>query len=83
MIPSFLDKTRLKNSSTYDGFLQIVFKFNFFLKKSGLPSEYQTVWDPDQDRHFVGPDLGLNCLQRLLTRQCYPLVGITLGNELK
>ena len=21
--------------------------------------------DPDQDRHFVGPDLGLNCLQRL------------------
>ena len=21
--------------------------------------------DPDQDWHFVGPDLGLNCLQRL------------------
>ena len=21
--------------------------------------------DPDQDRHFVGPDLDLNCLQRL------------------
>ena len=21
--------------------------------------------DPDQDRHFVGPDLGLNCLQKL------------------
>ena len=21
--------------------------------------------DPDQDRHFVGPDLGPNCLQRL------------------
>ena len=20
--------------------------------------------DPDQDRHFVGPDLGSNCLQR-------------------
>ena len=20
-------------------------------------------WDPDQDRHFVGPDLGPNCLQ--------------------
>ena len=20
--------------------------------------------DPDQARHFVGPDLGLNCLQR-------------------
>ena len=23
-------------------------------------------WDPDQARHFVGPDLGPNCLQRLL-----------------
>ena len=22
--------------------------------------------DPDQARHFVGPDLGSNCLQRLL-----------------
>ena len=21
--------------------------------------------DPDQDRHFVGPDLGPNCLQKL------------------
>ena len=21
--------------------------------------------DPDEDRHFVGPDLGPNCLQRL------------------
>ena len=23
--------------------------------------------DPDDDQHFVGPDLGPNCLQRLLT----------------
>ena len=23
------------------------------------------ILDPDQDQHFVGPDLGLNCLQRL------------------
>ena len=23
--------------------------------------------DPDQARHFVGPDLGLNCLQKLST----------------
>ena len=22
-------------------------------------------FDPDQDQHFVGPDLGPNCLQRL------------------
>ena len=21
--------------------------------------------DPDQDRHFVGPDMGPNCLQKL------------------
>ena len=25
--------------------------------------------DPDQDRHFVGPGLGSNCLQRLLYQQ--------------
>ena len=23
--------------------------------------------DPDQARHFVGPDMGPNCLQRLAT----------------
>ena len=28
-------------------------------------SECQTVLDPDQARHFVGPDLGSNCLQIL------------------
>ena len=26
--------------------------------------------DPDQDRHFVGPDLGLNCLQRSNIAAC-------------
>ena len=31
---------------------------------------FNTIWvsnslDPDQARHFVGPDLGPNCLQRL------------------
>ena len=25
-------------------------------------------WDPDQDRHFVGPDLDPNWLQRLSTK---------------
>ena len=36
---------------------------NFFLN-----SLVQTVkqFDPDQDRHSVGPGLGLNCLQRLM-----------------
>ena len=28
----------------------------------GTLSECQTVLDPDQDRWFVGPDLGPNCL---------------------
>ena len=30
--------------------------------------------DPDQDRHFVGPDLGPNCLQRLSAAKSYGLV---------
>ena len=29
--------------------------------------------DPDQDRHFVGPDLGPNCLQRLTADEKSPL----------
>ena len=46
--------------------LLIFFKINFFRKiLSGIPSECQTVFDPDQARHFVGSDLGPNCLQRL------------------
>ena len=43
--------------------LLIFFKINFFLKKN---QEYLRT-DPDQARHFVGPDLGPNCLQRLST----------------
>ena len=30
-----------------------------------MVSKCQTVLDPDQDCHCVGPDLSLNCLQRL------------------
>ena len=26
--------------------------------------------DPDQDQHFVGPDLGPNCLQRFVLSLC-------------
>ena len=41
--------------------------------------------DPDQDRHFVGPDLGPSCLQRLsadfkmspLTRKELPAVFVS------
>ena len=32
---------------------------------SGTLSECQTGLDPGQDKHFVGPDLGPICLQRL------------------
>ena len=32
----------------------------------GIPSEGQTLWISDQAGHFVAPDLGPNCLQRLL-----------------
>ena len=40
--------------------------FVIFFKKifSGIPSESNSL-DPDQARHFVGPDPGSNCLQRL------------------
>ena len=31
---------------------------------SGIPSVSNSL-DPDQARHFVGPDLGPNCLQML------------------
>ena len=33
--------------------------------------------DPDQAQHFVGPDLGPNCLQRLLADNKSPLAGNT------
>ena len=45
--------------------LLIFFKVNFFEK---FFREYQqdvNSLDPDQAQHFVGPDLGPNCLQRL------------------
>ena len=39
--------------------------------------------DPDQARHFVGSDLGPNCLQRLSAdvRQKSPLAGKKLSKE--
>ena len=42
------------------------FKINFFKKKIFRNTiRVSNALDPDQDRHFVGPDLGPNCLQRL------------------
>ena len=39
--------------------------------------------DPDQARHFVGPDLGPNCLQRLSVsrQQKSPLAGKELNTK--
>ena len=42
---------------------------NLAIKKI-YQENYQIVLnglDTDQDRHYVGPDLGPNCLQRLIT----------------
>ena len=43
------------------------FKINFFKKKSFRNTiRVSNSLDPNQARHFVGPDLDPNCLQRLL-----------------
>ena len=43
----------------------VFFKINFFVKFfQRIPSMLNSL-DPDQARHFVGPDLGPNCLQRI------------------
>ena len=39
------------------------------------------ILDPDQARHFVGPDLGPKCLQRLSTDDKSSLVGKELDTE--
>ena len=45
--------------------LLTVLKINFF--KKIFQYDYQSNGlGPDQDRHSVGPDLGPNCLQRLI-----------------
>ena len=38
-----------------------------FLQNNSFMSTIRVSYslEPDQDRHFVGPDLGPNCLQRL------------------
>ena len=41
------------------------FNFFFFFKKLFQEHFQSDHLDPDQDRHFVGPDLGPNCLHRL------------------
>ena len=42
------------------------FKINFFSNKSFRNTiRLSNCLDPDQAQHFVGPELGPNCLQRL------------------
>ena len=45
--------------------LLIFFKINFFINSLRNTIRVSNSLDPDQARHFVGPDLGPNCLQRL------------------
>ena len=54
------------------GFSNIAFVIpsHFIIVTLWVLDFFKTVWessslDPDQARHFVGPDLGPNCLQRL------------------
>ena len=46
--------------------LLIFFQNDFEKILSGIPSVSNSL-DPGQARHYVGPDLGPNCLQRLST----------------
>ena len=43
------------------------FKINFFEKLFQEHLRVSNSLDTDQARHLVGPDLGPNCLQRILT----------------
>ena len=45
--------------------LLIYFKFNFFKNILQEIIDVSNSLDPDQAQHFVMPDLGPNCLQRL------------------
>ena len=76
-----MQKIFLVNSLLAGNFFIICFVLQnwlfFFSKKlfSGISSVSKSL-DPDLARHFVGPDLGPNCLQRLSEddRRCHWLV---------
>ena len=57
--------SKLFNSADWVSFRAYMLSADFFQNiLSGLPSEYQSL-DSDQAGHFVGPNLGPNCLQKL------------------
>ena len=39
-------------------------KFMFSENSFGITIRVSNSLDPDQAQHFVGPDLGLNCVER-------------------
>ena len=64
-------------------FMSFLLSANFFSKSTFSKNSFKVSngMDPDQDRHFVGPDLGPNCLQRLSTNHMSPLArNLTVKN---
>ena len=49
--------------SSADFFQNLLFLQKILSRKNTI--RVSNSLDPDQDRHFVGPDLGSTCLQRL------------------
>ena len=56
---------RLGNFSCFWCRLLTFLKINFLKNSFRNTIRVSNSLNPDQDRHFVGPDLGPNCLQRL------------------
>ena len=53
------------NLSSFFCCLLIISTSSFFKNYFRNTILVSNSWDPDQVQHFVGPDLGPNCLQRL------------------
>ena len=59
---------------------------NFFSKLTFSKNSFRNTirvsnsLDQDQDRHFVGPDLGPNCLQQILLLSHHGILGIIICN---
>ena len=56
---------QLVNFACFSSRLLIFFPQSNYSKKSlRITIRKSNSFDPGQDQHFVGPDMGLNCLQR-------------------
>ena len=64
-------KTAIINSMHAGKFFMILLSADFFKINLFSKNSFRTAFrvsnglDPDQDRHYVGPDLGPKCLQRI------------------